>query len=292
LAGGCFRAGAWDSRGEQPPFRKNPLRLPVLISVGLVLGLQCAAAADSVCPAPRPMHFVVQGRFPRDVEGFTEGFEVHDHQIYESTGSIDGGSRLMRMTLKGPKTGHVTVLQDYGQGFFGEGLTILRGQIFQLTWKDHQVFVYDLAGKRLRTMANSHEGWGLTNDGTNLIFDDGGASLYFTDPKDFTILHSVNVRRGAEPVLNINELEYVNGKIYANVFTERDILRINPVSGCVEAEAHLDNLWAQMSQAEAAYTMMDPNFVLNGIAYDPAGKLFYLTGKEWPMVFTGHFVDN
>jgi glutamine cyclotransferase len=264
------------------------LRLPVLISLGLALSLQFAAAAEPACPAPKPMHFVVQGRFPRDVEGFTEGFEVHDHQIYESTGSLYGGSRLMRMTLKG----HVTVLQDYGVTFFGEGLTILHNQIFQLTWKDHQVFVYDLGGKRLRTMANAHEGWGLTNDGTNLIFDDGGAALYFVDPKNFTILHSVAVRRGAEPVPMLNELEYVDGKVYANVFTQRDILRINPVSGCVEAEAQLDNLWAQMTPAENAYTQVDDNFVLNGIAYDPTAKLFYLTGKEWPMVFTGHFVTD
>ena len=236
------------------------------------------------------MHFVVEDRFGRDVEAFTEGFEIHDHQIYESSGSMFGGSRLIRMTEKG----RATLLASDGDSFFGEGLTILDDRIYQLTWKDHKVFVYDLAGKRERTMTNKdHEGWGLTNDGSHLIFDDGGASLYFADPRNFTILHSVPVRAGSRPVARLNELEYVDGKIYANIFLDRDIVRINPASGCVEAEARLDNLWDKMTVPERATIATDANnFVLNGIAYDPAQRLFYLTGKEWPMVFTGHFVAN
>jgi glutaminyl-peptide cyclotransferase len=269
------------------------LRL-VILGFGIFLGPIGAlpAVAAPACPAPRPMHFVVEGRFSRDVEGFTEGFEIRDHQLYESTGALDGGSRLLRMPFQGPQKGHVTVLGDYGDSFFGEGLTILKNQIYQLTWKDHKVFVYDLAGHRKRTMTNDHDGWGLTDDGSHLIFDDGGANLYFVDPRDFTILHSVEVRAGAQPVPMLNELEYVDGKIYANVFTERRILRINPATGCVEAEAQLDNLWEDMSQTERDYIAIDPNFVLNGIAYDSAAKLFYVTGKVWPMVFTGHFVAN
>jgi len=235
------------------------------------------------------MHFVVEDRFGRDVEAFTEGFEIHDHQIYESSGSMFGGSRLIRMTEKG----HASVLADDGESFFGEGLTVLGGRIYRLTWTEHEVFVYDLAGKRERVMANpGHEGWGLTNDGSRLIFDDGGASLYFADPRNFAILHSVPVRAGKEPVERLNELEWVNGKIYANVFETRKILRLDPVSGCVEAEADLSNLWDRMTPAERATIATDENNVLNGIAYDTPQKLFYLTGKDWPMVFTGHFIEN
>ena len=267
------------------------MRIVLLVILGLVLGLP-AVAAPAACPTPRSLHFVVEGRFNRDVEGFTEGFEVRDHQLYESTGSLDGGSRLMRMPFQGPMKGHVTVLGDYGDSFSGEGLTILKNQIYQLTWQDHKVFVYDLLGHRKRTMANAHDGWGLTNDGSHLIFDDGGPNLYYVDPRTFTILHSVEVRAGEQPIPMLNELEYVDGKIYANVFTQRKILRIDPKSGCVEAQGQLDNLWDQMSSAERSYIAIDPNFVLNGIAYDSAAKLFYVTGKVWPMVFTGHFSEN
>ena len=235
------------------------------------------------------MHFNVEGRFQRDVEAFTEGFEIRDHEIFESSGSLFGGSRLLRMTEKG----HVTQLDSDGETFFGEGLTILNDKIYRLTWKDHKVFVYDLAGKRERAMANrDHEGWGLTNDGSHLVFDDGGASLYFADPRTFAIQHSVKVRAGTEPVEMLNELEWVDGKVYANVFEDRDILRIDPFSGCVEAIAQLDNLWDKMTPAERGYIASEGNYVLNGIAYDHEQKLFYLTGKVWPMVFTGHFVEN
>ena len=265
------------------------MRAATLLFLGLILAPGAALAQAPACPAPKPMHFVVESRFPRSVPAFTEGFEVHDHQIYESSGSMFGGSRLLRMTEKG----QATLLASDGQSFFGEGLTILDNKIFRLTWTEHKVFVYDLAGKRERVMANpDHEGWGMTNDGSHLIFDDGGASLYFTDPRNFRILHSVKVRAGAEPIARLNELEWVDGKIYANVFEDRSILRIDPLSGCVEATAELDNLWDRMTPSERATLATDGNFVLNGIAYDHDEKLFYLTGKVWPMVFTGHFVEN
>src|SRR5581483_4510003 len=116
---------------------------------------------------------------------------------------------LMRMTPEG----HVEVLADFGERFFGEGLTIVHDQMYQLTWKDHQVFVYDLSGKLLRTMRNNREGWGLTHEpmpggGDRLIFSDGSAYLYFADPKTFAIQGAVEVHRGDQPVDNINELEW------------------------------------------------------------------------------------
>jgi glutamine cyclotransferase len=266
------------------------------------------------------MHFTITRQFRRDIPGFTEGLEMHGGELFESTGSLFGGSRLMRMTPQG----QVSVLADFGERFFGEGLTILHDQIFQLTWKDHRVFVYDLQGKLLRTMRNDREGWGLTHEqgahepladgGDRLIFSDGSAYLYFADPKDFSILGSVEVHRGDQPVDMINELEWVNGKIWANVFESRAILRIDPVSGCVEAEARMDTLWDHMSPADraftgedgnyvlngiawdplrqGAYTGEDGNYVLNGIAWDPLRQDFYLTGKVWPVVFEGRFSER
>ena len=237
---------------------------------------------------PRAMTFAVDGRISRDVTGFTEGLEVRDHQIYESTGSLYGGSRLIRLA----PDGHATVMVNYGDAFFGEGLTILGDQIYQLTWKDHWVFVYDRVGNRQRVMRNDRQGWGLTNDGSRLIFGDGGDRLYFADPRSFAVDHSVVVRRGGRSVDDINELEYVDGAVYANIFETRRILRIDPLTGCVQAEARLDNLWDQMSPSERSRIDGNDDFVLNGIAYDHESKVFYVTGKVWPVIFRGHFVDN
>lgn len=259
----------------------------------LLLVSGSAALAAPACAPPKALSFTIVRQFPRDVSGFTEGLEVRDGDIFESTGSMFGGSRLMRMTPQG----HVTVLRDVGSQYFGEGLTILHDQIYQLSWKDHRVFVHDLKGHLLRTMRNDRDGWGLTHetgaheqDGRGrLIFSDGSSHLFFADPRTFATLGSVEVRRGDTPVAMINELEWVDGKIWANVFESRDILRIDPASGCVEAQARMDTLWDHMRPEDRQYTGEDSNFVLNGIAWDPVEKLFYLTGKEWPTVFSGRF---
>jgi glutamine cyclotransferase len=261
------------------------------LAVPLLLSAIPAWAAPA-CAPPKAMSFTIARQFPRDVSGFTEGLEVRDGEIFESTGSMFGGSRLMRMTPQG----HVTVLADFGSRFFGEGLTILNDQIYQLSWKDHRVFVYDLKGKLLRTMRNDREGWGLTHVGAGanerLVSSDGSDRIYFSDPKNFATLSSIEVRRIDRPVEMINELEWVDGKIWANVFETRQILRIDPASGCVEAEAEMNTLWDHMSAQDRAYTGEDGNFVLNGIAWDPVQKLFYLTGKVWPVVFSGRFSDH
>jgi glutamine cyclotransferase len=243
------------------------------------------AASAPACPVPKSMSFTIDRMFRRDVLGFTEGFEVHGRDIYESTGDIFGNTRLMRMD----RNGHVTVIADFGTRFFGEGLTILHDQIYQMSWKEHIVSVYDLKGQLLRTMRNDREGWGLTHDGDRLIASDGSSRLFFIDPKNFATLGSVQVREGSDPVEQINELEWVDGKVYANIFETREIVRINPADGCVEAVARMDNLWDRMSAADRSQTAEDGNFVLNGIAWDPVEKLFYLTGKQWPVVFSGRF---
>ncbi|HWC62908.1 MAG TPA: glutaminyl-peptide cyclotransferase, partial [Rhizomicrobium sp.] len=212
--------------------------VPFFCLLASLTGPQAALAASG-CPAPKAMRFEVDHKIYRDVLGFTEGLEFHDHALYESTGSLGGGTRLLKMD----SGGKVTELADYGQKYFGEGLTFLGGRAYQLTWQDHLVFVYDKDFKLIRTLKNPHDGWGMTNDGRYLIFGDGGDHLYFADPESFAIKGDVVVRMGNKTVDNVNELEYVDGKIYANIWMTRTIVRLDEKTGCVEAMARMDTLW-------------------------------------------------
>ena len=243
-------------------------------------------ARAQTCSDPARLQFDITGKIVRNRVGFTQGLEFRDGQLYESTGLIGGTTQLNTISLNG----QVKTLADLGTSVFGEGLTILNNEIVQLTWQEHQVFVYDLAGMLKRAMRNPRDGWGLTNDGTRLIFSDGGDSIYFTDPKSFAIDKSVRLRTSQPgPVLGLNELEYVKGKIYGNIFTTPLIVRLDPSSGCIEAVSELSALWNAMTADERSYAE-GPENVLNGIAYDGASDLFYLTGKRWKTIFSGHFV--
>ena len=268
-----------------------PMRASFFLSIvgGLTAVLISGAALAQSCPAPKTMTFQVDSQFRRDIRGFTQGLEVRGDKLFESTGSLIGDTRL---TTIDPKTGKVTVFANFGKRFFGEGLTILNNQIFQLSWQEHLAFVYDLNGKLLRSMRNTLEGWGLTNDGTNLIFTDGSDRLFYVNPADFRTLRSVPVKLGTTPLASLNEIENVEGKIYANVFLTWNIVRIDPRTGCVEAVARLDPLLDRMTAEERRYLESDTNFVLNGIAYDAPRKSFYVTGKNWINVFAGRFVDQ
>jgi glutaminyl-peptide cyclotransferase len=255
----------------------------------LAFGMANAYAAATVaCAMPKAMRFVVSGSFERSIRGFTQGLEVRGDTLFESTGLVAGTTRLTTID----HTGKVTVLADFGKSFFGEGLTILKNNIYQLSWQEHAVFVYDLSGKQLRKMTNPHDGWGLTNDGANLLATDGSDQLYVVNPANFTILRQVPVRAGAMPVGALNELEMVDGKVYANIFTTWTVVRFDPATGCVDAVANLRDLWDRLPPAEQDYLETDSNFVLNGIAYDAKTKTFYVTGKNWKTIFTGEFVSG
>jgi glutamine cyclotransferase len=239
------------------------------------------------CVEPTPLRFELAGKITRSETGFTQGLEVRDGVLYESTGRIGGTTKLNTISL----AGQVTTLTDQGIAVFGEGLTILKDEVFQLTWQDHKVFVYDLAGKLKREMVNPRDGWGLTNDGTNLIFSDGGASIYYADPRTFEIKKAVKLRSTREgDITGLNELEFVGGKLYGNIFTTRLILRLDPASGCIDGIADLNILWREMGAEELAQ-LNDADNVLNGIAYDAKTGRFYLTGKRWKSIFVGRFVD-
>lgn len=258
---------------------------------GLVIGLTAwlvataAGAAEDACPASKRISFKVEGQIQRDATGFTQGLEVRGDLLFESTGPLAGPTRLNVID----RNGHVTTLANFGSTFFGEGLTILGDTIFQLSWQERKVFVYDLKGKRLREMKNTRDGWGLTNDGARLIFTDGGDTLYFADPKTFEVVRAVPVRLGRQSLSALNELEYVDGKIYANVYLTDSIVRVDAETGCVEATADLSGLWDLMKPEERNRLRQDGNFVLNGIAYDRQKGVFYLTGKSWKTIFYGRF---
>ena len=153
------------------------------------------------------------------------------------------------------------------------------------------MFVYDLAGKFKREMRNPRDGWGLTNDGTDLIFSDGGPSFYSVDPRTFAARKSVLIRTNRPGnVAGLNELELVGGKLFGNIFTTRTVVRIDPASGCVDGIADLSVLWQAISSEERA-AIDTSESVLNGIAYDAKTGLFYLTGKLWRTIFTGRFTE-
>jgi glutamine cyclotransferase len=255
----------------------------------LLLTPVTGAMAQTSCPAPKPMRFEQTGQVHRSNLGFTEGLEMHGGMLYESTGDVYGTSRLERID---PKTGKVSVLLDAGHDYFGEGLTIFGQRLYQMTWKEHRVFVSDLEGHRLQELSNPREGWGLTHDTTRLIASDGSDNLFFLRPSDFATLGSVAIREGSLPVGNLNELEYVDGAIYANVFLTWRVLKISPTTGCVLAAADLSALHSQFSPSDRSIIDAEGNFVLNGIAYDPITRLFTVTGKYWPLLFTGRFVVN
>ena len=255
----------------------------------LVLLALTAAAGAQECPRPANLRFEVTGKIVRSEVGFTQGLEWRDGKLFESTGAIGNHSGLSTIA----PDGKVTKLRDDGTRYFGEGLTILNDELFQLTWQERDVFVYDLAGKLQRTMKNPREGWGLTNDGTSLIFSDGGPSFYFADPKTFAITREVKIKSDKPgDVQGLNELELVDGKLYGNLFMTLTIVRIDPATGCIEAKADMGALWRSFTDADKKQVTADENNVLNGIAYDKASGNFYVTGKRWRTIFVGKFREQ
>src|SRR3954454_1730750 len=256
--------------------------------LALLLAFTFSGVAQAAeCARPAQLRFDVTGKIVRSEVGFTQGLEWRDGKLFESTGAVGNHSGLNTI---GPD-GAVTKLRDDGTRYFGEGLTILNDEIYQLTWQEHDVFVYDLAGKLKRKLRNPREGWGLTNDGTSLIFSDGGPLFYFADPKTFAITREVKIKSDRPgDIQGLNELELVDGKLYGNVFMTLTIVRIDPASGCVDGIAEMGSLWRSFTEADKKQVTSSDQNVLNGIAYDKASGNFYVTGKRWRTIFVGKFV--
>jgi len=220
--------------------------------------------------------------YPHDTTSYTEGLEWRNNTLYESGGN-KGSSKLFQATLDGKTLKSIPLTKEY----FGEGITMLNNKIYQLTWQEHKVFVYDAATfKKINEFTWPYDGWGMTNDGKNIILGTGGSVLYFVDPENFKILNQISVTDNYGPVSMVNELEYVNNFIYANVYETDNIVKIDPQTGAVVGKLDLSGLLQKsgMQYNPQNYTVNSGN-VLNGIAYDSAKNSFYVTGKMWPALF-------
>ncbi|MBL8055506.1 MAG: glutaminyl-peptide cyclotransferase [Anaerolineales bacterium] len=225
-------------------------------------------------PAPLCTYRVVQA-FPHDPEAFTQGLVYLAGELYEGTG-LNGRSSLRRVALE---SGAVQQRLDLPGDYFGEGVAVLGDRIFQLTWQNRVGFVYDRRSfTQLQTFAYSTEGWGLTHDGQRLILSDGTATLYFLDPATLAVTGQVAVADAGTPVVRLNELEYINGLVYANLWQTDRIARIDPATGQVVS-------WIDLTGLLPPEDRQQPVDVLNGIAYDEAADRLFLTGKLWPKLF-------
>lgn len=217
----------------------------------------------------------VVARYPHDRGAYTQGLIWHDGALYEGTGLV-GESSLRRVVLE---TGEVEKRVDLAGERFGEGIAVVGDRIYQLTWKAGVAFIYDM--KTLAIVDSLHyegEGWGLTYDGSALIMSDGTDRLRFYDPATFQQLRSVQVRDRGAPLTSLNELEYIDGEVWANVYQSDYLVRIDPATGEVKGWVDLRNLLQRQERNGGVD-------VLNGIAWDAQNRRLFVTGKRWPWIF-------
>jgi len=240
-------------------------------------GSDQAASRPPVAATPT-FGYRVLASHPHDPGAFTQGLAYVDGTLYEATGSAGvGPSSLRRVDLA---TGTVQARHDLATEDFGEGIAVVGDRIIQLTWQSQIGYVYDRATfRQLGTFRYPGEGWGLTYDGRQLIMSDGTDRLRFLDPETFVETGSVSVRDAGRPVDQLNELEYIDGQVYANVWQTDRIVRIDPATGQVTAVIDLAGL---LPAADRESGQVD---VLNGIAYDAAGDRLFVTGKLWPKLY-------
>jgi glutamine cyclotransferase len=232
------------------------------------------SSRPSIPSAPTKFGFDIVGSSPHDRAAFTQGLVFRGGQLFESTGSY-GSSTLRRVDRA---TGKVEKLVHLPSSYFGEGMTILGDRIFMLTWREHVCFVYTLEFEPLGQFTYEGEGWGLTDNGKELIRSDGTSELRFIDPSTFKTLRTVRVHTERGPVTELNELEFVRGTLYANLWGTDHIVQIDPESGRVVGDIDLTGLYPERDRS-------DPDAVLNGIAWDEASGNLFVTGKRWRSLF-------
>jgi glutamine cyclotransferase len=252
-------------------------RLPAIaiLSAGILSASGVVAQRRGAQPVPVYGYQIVRS-YPHDPHAFTQGLVYHAGFLYEGTG-LNGRSSIRKVKLE---SGEVLQIQNLDQQYFGEGITVWQDSIVQLTWQSQIGFVYDLATfGRKRSFAYRGEGWGLTHDGTRLIMSDGqpDGTLRYIDPLTMKEAGRLPVRDGTRPVVGLNELEFIKGEIFANVWNTHRIARISATTGQVTGWIDLTGL---LSPREAVNVD-----VLNGIAYDAIGDRLFVTGKLWPRVF-------
>ncbi len=230
-------------------------------------------------PAPAQVSYSVLNIFPHDTLAFTQGLIFHNNRMYEGTGQ-KGASSLRIVDLT---TGKIEKRVDLEPDLFGEGITILNDTLYQLTWENHLVLVYDVKKlKLIRKIYWNREGWGITHDNENLIISDGTDKLYFVHPGDFRLLKTISVYNHLGPVNNLNELEYINGFVYANQWETNYILKIDPASGVVAGVLDFTNALKKFANINYDRKTSTEGAVLNGIAWDSATQRLFVTGKLWP----------
>jgi glutamine cyclotransferase len=219
--------------------------------------------------------YEVVNTFPHDAQAFTQGLIFQDGALVESTG-LEKHSTLRRVELQ---TGKVSQKVDVSPYFFAEGMTLFGGKIYQLTWKGEKGFIYDpKTFEKTGEFKYTGEGWGLTHDADSLILSDGSDEIRFLDPNTYAVKRTISVKDAGRPVEELNELEYVRGEIYANVWHQNRVARIDPKDGRVTG-------WIDLSGLLKPGDTTDEEAVLNGIAYDEQGDRLFVTGKLWPKLF-------
>lgn len=235
-----------------------------------------------VVPVKTPViAYTIMAEYPHDTSAYTQGLEFHNGKLYESTGDFINSS--LRVTDY--KTGKVEKKHMMGTDLiFGEGITIFKNKIYQLTWENHIVYVYDVNNidKPVKTFNWPYDGWGITNNGTDLIISDGTAKLYFVNPDDFRLKSTIGITENDSPVYQINELEYIDGFVFANIYQKDIIVKIDPASGFVVGKMDFTGMKEKFFADKIIAGRTD---YFNGIAYDSATKKFLVTGKRWPKMF-------
>ena len=222
----------------------------------------------------------IVAEYPHSARSYTQGLQYVDGTMWEGTGQ-EGRSHLQRISLS---TGKVDVVASLPNDEFGEGITLYKDRIYQLTWLSRKAHIYDLEGKHLRTVSYEGEGWGITTDGERLFMSDGTATIRLVNPETLATEGSICVMYNGEPLGNINELEWADGYIWANVYLTDSIVKINPETGIVEGYVDLPALRAHLKSNPEAEAF-------NGIAYNKDNHHFYVTGKDWNKLFEIEIIE-
>lgn len=230
---------------------------------------------------PDILSYKVAGTLKHDTAAYTEGFELNGNKLYEGTGTFENSFISIADTSTG-KVEKKFPLKD--KTMYGEGISILNNQLFQLTYQNHVAYVYDVKDltKATGTFKWPYEGWGMTNDGKNLYVSVGSSIIYKLDPKSFAVVGQIQVTDNLGTVDNLNELEFVDGFIYVNKWQTTKILKVDVSNGHVVGTIDCFGL---LSQYAPNYTPTSSDSVLNGIAWDKTHRLLYVTGKNWPLIF-------
>jgi glutamine cyclotransferase len=265
---------------------KSPIGfwLNVVLVISLaVVAVSCSSNKESTQETDNTIPYVIYKIFPHDIQAFTQGLVVANGKLIEGTGQY-GTSWIAEVDIaSGTQNKKVILDKEY----FGEGVTVLNNKVYQLTWKNKVGFIYDFKTyEKLGEFTYDSEGWGITHDNVNLIMSDGTDKLYFLDTLTLRSVRTVSVTENGKPIKNLNELEYIEGYIYANLWQTNYIVRIDPANGNVLGRLDLTKV------AEAVYPGNPNADVLNGIAYEPRSKMVLITGKLWPAMVAIKFGDG